>query len=59
VPAPSQTVNQITKIILHNFWAKSGREHACKKAVDRLVKVGPFDLLLRLTLLLCDFYSNV
>jgi hypothetical protein len=31
MPAPSKTVNQITKIILCNFWAKSGREHARKK----------------------------
>jgi hypothetical protein len=44
VPAPSKTVDQITKIILRNFWAKSGREHARKKVVDSLAKVGPFDL---------------
>jgi hypothetical protein len=34
VPTPRNTVDQITKIILRNFWAKSGREHARKKAVD-------------------------
>jgi hypothetical protein len=44
VPAPSKTVDQITKIILRNFWAKSGREHAQKKVVDRLTNVGPLDL---------------
>jgi hypothetical protein len=46
VSAPSKTVDQITKIILRNFWAKSGQEHARKKAVNRLDKVGPFDLFL-------------
>jgi hypothetical protein len=45
VPAPSKTVELINKIILRNFWAKSGRAHARKKAVDRLVKVSPFGLL--------------
>jgi hypothetical protein len=44
VPAPSKTVDLIMKIILHNFWAKSGREHSRKKAVDRLARVRPFDL---------------
>jgi hypothetical protein len=42
VPAPSKTVDLINKIILRNFWAKSGRAHARKKAVDRLAKVGLF-----------------
>jgi hypothetical protein len=45
VPAPSKTVELINKIILRNFWAKSGRVHARKKAVDRLAKVGLFGLL--------------
>jgi hypothetical protein len=45
VPAPSKTVKLINKIILHNFWAKSGRAHSRKKAVDRLAKVRPFGLL--------------
>jgi hypothetical protein len=39
-PAPSKTVDLINKIILRNFWAKSGRAHARKKVVDRLAKVG-------------------
>jgi hypothetical protein len=39
MPAVSKTVDSITKIILRNFWAKSGREHARKKVVDRLTKV--------------------
>jgi hypothetical protein len=38
-------VELINKIILRNFWAKSGRAHARKKVVDRLVKVGLFGLL--------------
>jgi hypothetical protein len=46
VSVPRKTVDPITEIILHNFWAKSGREHARKKVVDRLAKVGPFDLFL-------------
>jgi hypothetical protein len=45
VPAPSKTVELINKIILRNFWAKSGRAHARKKVVDRLAKVGLFGLL--------------
>jgi hypothetical protein len=45
VPAPSKTVELINKIILCNFWAKSGRAHARKKDVDRLAKVGLFGLL--------------
>jgi hypothetical protein len=44
--ALSKTVDQITKIILRNFWAKSGREHARKKVVDRLTKVELFNLCL-------------
>jgi hypothetical protein len=59
VPAPSKIVDWITKIILRNFWAKSGREHSRKKVVDRLAKVRPFDLFQRLSLLFCDLYSNV
>jgi hypothetical protein len=39
VPAPRKTVDQITKLILRNFWAKSGREHAWKKAIDRLAVI--------------------
>jgi hypothetical protein len=31
VPAPSKAVDLITKIILRNFWAKSGREHSRKR----------------------------
>jgi hypothetical protein len=42
MPAPSKIVDQITKIILRNFWVWSGREHARKKAVDRLTKVKSF-----------------
>jgi hypothetical protein len=45
VPDPSKTVDLINKIILRNFWAKSGRAHARKKAVDRLAKVGLFGFL--------------
>jgi hypothetical protein len=40
MPAMSKTVDLIMKIILYNFWAKSGREYARKKVVDRLTKVG-------------------
>jgi hypothetical protein len=43
-PAPSKTVDLINKIILRNFWAKSGRAHARKKAVDRFARVGLFGL---------------
>jgi hypothetical protein len=39
MPAPSKTTELITKIILHNFWVKIGREHAQKKAVEHLTKV--------------------
>jgi hypothetical protein len=39
MPAPSKTAELITKIILRNFWVKTGREHARKKAVERLTKV--------------------
>jgi hypothetical protein len=46
MPATSKTVDLITKIILRNFWAKSGREYARKKAIDRLTKVGSFVSLL-------------
>jgi hypothetical protein len=45
VLAPSKTVELINKIILRNFWAKKGRAHSRKKAVDRLAKVRPFGLL--------------
>jgi hypothetical protein len=45
VPAPSKMVELINKIILRNFWAKSGRVHSRKKDVDRLAKVRPFSLL--------------
>jgi hypothetical protein len=45
VPSPSKTVELMNMIILRNFWAKSGRAHARKKAVDRLAKVDLFDLL--------------
>jgi hypothetical protein len=41
-PAPSKMVELINKIVLRNFWAKSGRAHARKKAVDRLAKVSLF-----------------
>jgi hypothetical protein len=44
MPAPSKTDDQITMIILCNFWARSGRGHAQKKAVDRLTKVKSFGL---------------
>jgi hypothetical protein len=59
VPAPSKTVDLITKIILHNFWAKSGRAHSQKKAVDRLARVRTFNLLQIQLFLLSDVYSNV
>jgi hypothetical protein len=50
-PAPSKTVDLINKIILRNFWAKSGRAHSRKKAVDRLAKVSLFgSFRLRLSL---------
>jgi hypothetical protein len=39
MPVMSKTVDSITKIILRNFWAKSGREYARKKVVDRLTKI--------------------
>jgi hypothetical protein len=39
MPAPSKIAELITKIILRNFQVKSGREHARKKAVERLTKV--------------------
>jgi hypothetical protein len=39
MPAPSKTVDTITKIVLRKFWAESGREHMRKKAVDHLAKV--------------------
>jgi hypothetical protein len=42
--APSKTVDTFTKIVLRKFWAESGREHAWKKAADRLAKVFPFNL---------------
>jgi hypothetical protein len=42
MPTASKTVDLITKIVLCNFWAKSGREYARKKAVDRLTKVRSF-----------------
>jgi hypothetical protein len=42
LPAASKIVDTITKIVLRNFWVKSGCEHAWKKAVDRLAKVRPF-----------------
>jgi hypothetical protein len=54
VPAPSKTVDLITKIIPRNFWAKSGQEHSRKKAVDRLARVRTFDLLQVLLFLLSD-----
>jgi hypothetical protein len=44
-PAPSKTVELINKIVLRNFWAKIGRAHTRKKAVDRLAKVNLFGLL--------------
>jgi hypothetical protein len=31
VPAPSKTIDQIMKVIVRNFWAKSGREHGRKR----------------------------
>jgi hypothetical protein len=45
VPTPSKKVELINKIILRNFWAKSGRAHSRKNAVDRLAKVSLFGLL--------------
>jgi hypothetical protein len=58
VPAPSKTVDLITKIILRNFWAKSGRAHSRKKVVDRITRVRPFDLLQLRSYLLSDLYAN-
>jgi hypothetical protein len=45
MPTLSKTVDAITKIVLRNFWMKSGREYARKKATDQLAKVRPFILL--------------
>jgi hypothetical protein len=42
MPTASKTIDLITKIILHNFWAKSGREYAEKKVIDHLTKVRSF-----------------
>jgi hypothetical protein len=42
MPAPSKIVDLIRKIVLCNFWVKSDREYAWKKAVDCLTKVKPF-----------------
>jgi hypothetical protein len=39
LPAPSKIVDTIAKIVLFNFSAKSGCEHARKKAAGRLAKV--------------------
>jgi chaperonin cofactor prefoldin len=39
MPAPSKTAKLITKIVLRNFLVKSDREHARKKALERLTKV--------------------
>jgi hypothetical protein len=41
MPTTSKTVDLITKIVLRNFWIKSGREHARKKAIDRLTRSDP------------------
>jgi hypothetical protein len=59
VLAPSKTVHLITKIILRNFWAKSGRAHSRKKVVDRLARIRRFDLLQLRSYLLSDLYANV
>jgi hypothetical protein len=53
-PAPSKTVDLINKIILRNFWAKSGRAHARKKAVARLANVSRFGLFQLRSPLLID-----
>jgi hypothetical protein len=58
VPAPRKTIDLINKIILRNFWAKRGRAHSRKKAVDRLTRVRPFDLLQLRSYLLSDLYAN-
>jgi hypothetical protein len=59
VPAPSKTVDLITKIILHNFWAKSGWAHSRKKAVGRLARVRTFDLLQIQLFLLSDIVTSL
>jgi hypothetical protein len=46
LPAPRKMVESITKIALRNFWAKSGQEHARKKAADRLAKVCTISLFI-------------
>jgi hypothetical protein len=58
VPAPSKTIDLINKIILHNFWAKSGRAHSQKKVVDRLDRVRHFNLLQLQSYLLSNLYTN-
>jgi hypothetical protein len=45
MPAPSKIVDLITKIVLRNFWMKSGREYARKKVVDCLTKIRPSSCL--------------
>jgi hypothetical protein len=44
MPTPSKTADLITKIVLCNFWVKSGRAYARKKVVDHLTKVRSFVL---------------
>lgn len=39
IPSPSQNVGVVSKIFFKEYWMKSGREGARKKAVDRLAQV--------------------
>jgi hypothetical protein len=44
VPAPRKTVELINKIILCNFWAKSGRVHSRKKGCGSIGQSKTFRL---------------
>jgi hypothetical protein len=58
VPSPRKIVYLINKVILRNFWAKSGRANSRKKVVDRLARVRPSNLLQLRSYLLSDLYAN-
>jgi hypothetical protein len=57
--APSKTAELIAKIVLRNFWVKSGREYARKKVVERLTKVISLTLLSQFQLFLRISHSEV
>jgi hypothetical protein len=59
MPTARKPVDLITKIVLRNFWAKSGWEYARQKVVDRLTKVRSFVPLSRFWLILCIPYSDI